>query len=48
MGIDHILFSADYPFVDNPPGAKWTETLTLCAEDKEKLLSGNAERLLKL
>jgi predicted TIM-barrel fold metal-dependent hydrolase len=48
MGIDHILFSVDYPFVDNMPGAKWTETLPLCAEDQEKLLSGNARRLLKL
>jgi len=41
-GIDRILFSVDYPFVDNPPATKWTETLPLCAEDKEKLLSGNA------
>jgi 2,3-dihydroxybenzoate decarboxylase len=48
MGIDRILFSVDYPFVDNPPGAKWIETLPLCAEDREKLLNGNAKRLLKL
>jgi predicted TIM-barrel fold metal-dependent hydrolase len=48
MGIDRIMFSVDYPFVDNMPGAKWTETLPLCAEDKEKLLSGNAKRILKL
>ena len=48
MGIDRILFSVDYPFVDNPPATKWTETLPICAEDKEKLLSGNAKRLLKL
>lgn len=48
MGIDRILFSVDYPFVDNPPGTKWTETLPLCAEDKEKLLNGNARRLLKM
>jgi predicted TIM-barrel fold metal-dependent hydrolase len=48
MGIDRILFSVDYPYVDNLPGAKWTETLPLCAEDKEKLLNGNARRLLKL
>jgi 2,3-dihydroxybenzoate decarboxylase len=48
MGIDRILFSVDYPFADNPPGTKWTETLPLCAEDKEKLLSGNAKRILKL
>jgi predicted TIM-barrel fold metal-dependent hydrolase len=48
MGIDRILFSVDYPFVDNMPGAKWTETLPLSAEDKEKLLNGNAKRLLRL
>ncbi len=48
MGIDRILFSVDYPFVDNPPGAEWTKTLPLCAEDREKLLNGNARRLLKL
>jgi len=48
MGIDRILFSVDYPFMDNPPGAKWLETLPLGAEDTEKLLNGNAKRLLKL
>jgi len=48
MGIDRILFSVDYPFADNPPATKWTDTLPLCAEDKEKLLNGNAKRLLKL
>ena len=48
MGIDRIMFSVDYPFVDNPPGTKWTETLPISDEDKEKLLNGNARRLLKL
>jgi 2,3-dihydroxybenzoate decarboxylase len=48
MGIDRILFSVDYPFVDNKPGTKWLETLPLCAEDKEKLLNGNVKRLLKM
>jgi predicted TIM-barrel fold metal-dependent hydrolase len=48
MEIDRILFSVDYPFVDNPPATKWIETLPLFAEDKKKLLSGNANRLLKL
>ena len=38
----------NYPFVDNPPGAEWTKTLPLCAEDREKLLNGNARRLLKV
>ncbi len=48
MGIDRILFSIDYPFMDNPPGAEWIKTLPLSAEDTQKLLNGNARRLLKL
>jgi predicted TIM-barrel fold metal-dependent hydrolase len=48
LGIDRIMFSVDYPFVDNAPGAEWTKTLPLSPGDKEKLLNGNARRLLKL
>jgi len=35
MRIDGILFSVDYPFVDNPPATKWIETLPLSAKDEE-------------
>jgi predicted TIM-barrel fold metal-dependent hydrolase len=49
MGIDRIMFSIDYPFVDNKSGAKWAlEQLTLGDADTQKLLSGNARRILKL
>jgi predicted TIM-barrel fold metal-dependent hydrolase len=48
MGIDRILFSIDYPFVLNPPGAEWIKTLPLSAEDQAKLLNGNVKRLLKM
>ena len=48
MGVDRILFSVDYPFVANKPGADWIPTIPLSKEDKTKLLSGNAERLLRL
>jgi 2,3-dihydroxybenzoate decarboxylase len=48
MGADRILFSIDYPFVPNPPGLKWMDTVPLSAEDKTKILSGTAKRLLKL
>lgn len=49
IGLDRIMFSIDYPFVPNPPGTKWAlEELKLPAADKEKLLNGNARRLLKL
>ena len=48
MGIDRILFSVDYPFVENTLATKWLENLPLCAEDREKLVNGNAKRLLKM
>ena len=48
MGIDRILFAVDWPFVPNPPGTKWMESVPLCDEDKAKILSGNAKRLLKM
>lgn len=48
MGIDRILFSVDYPFVPNKPGVAWIPNIPLCAQDKEKLLNGNAKRLLKM
>ncbi len=45
MGIDRI--PVDYPSMDNPPGAEWIKTLPLTAEDRGKLLNGNARRLLR-
>ena len=48
MGVDRILFSVDYPFVPNPPGVRWMEQVPLSDADREKILSGNAQRLLKM
>jgi predicted TIM-barrel fold metal-dependent hydrolase len=48
MGVDRILFSIDYPFVPNPPGVKWMDEVPVSPEDREKILNGNARRLLKL
>jgi len=48
MGIDRIMFAVDWPFVQNPLGTKWVETIPLCEEDKVKVLSGNAKRLLRM
>jgi predicted TIM-barrel fold metal-dependent hydrolase len=48
MGIDHIMFAVDWPFVPNPPGTQWMEGVPLCDEDKAKILSGNAKRLLRM
>ncbi len=48
MGVDRILFSVDYPFVENQPGTDWVHRIPLCEEDKAKILNGNVNRLLKL
>ncbi len=48
MGIDRILFSVDYPYVESLPGMKWMETVPLSTEDKEKMFNGNARRQLKI
>jgi predicted TIM-barrel fold metal-dependent hydrolase len=48
LGIDRVMFSVDYPFVENKPGTDWINALSLNAVDKEKILSGNAKRLLKM
>ncbi len=48
LGVDRIMFSIDYPFVDNDLGVRWMAAAPLSDEDREKILSGNARGLLKL
>jgi predicted TIM-barrel fold metal-dependent hydrolase len=48
VGIDRVLFSVDWPFVDNEPGTRWMETVPLAEDDRVKVLSGNARKLLKM
>ena len=48
MGVDRIMFSVDYPFEAQPPAPRWLANIPLCDEDKAKIASGNAKRLLKL
>ena len=40
--------SVVWPFVPNVPGTTWMHKLQLSAEDKAKILSGNARRLPKM
>jgi 2,3-dihydroxybenzoate decarboxylase len=48
LGADRIMFAVDWPFVANKPAVDWALRVPLCQEDREKILSGNAKRLLKL
>jgi 2,3-dihydroxybenzoate decarboxylase len=48
MGVDHILFAVDWPFVMNLPAVDWMMNVPLSEADKAKILSGNAQRLLKM
>jgi predicted TIM-barrel fold metal-dependent hydrolase len=48
IGIDRVLFSVDYPFVENASGTEWAHKIPLAAEDRAKILSGNVKRLLKM
>ena len=48
LGIDRILFAVDWPFVANAPATRWLESVPLSDEDKIKISSGNAKRLLRL
>ncbi len=48
MGADRILFSVDWPYVENGPGVDWVRNLPLSTEDRDKIMHGNARRLLHL
>jgi predicted TIM-barrel fold metal-dependent hydrolase len=48
LGVDRILYSIDYPYVENLPGMEWMESLQVSSEDKEKILNGNARRLMRM
>ena len=48
FGIDNIMFSVDYPFSSNEKGSNYLKSLTLPADQIEKIAHGNADKLLKL
>ncbi|KAF4611591.1 hypothetical protein D9613_003656 [Agrocybe pediades] len=50
IGLDRIMFSIDYPFVNIPDGANWVQGLakTMSKEDFNALQRGLAEKVLRL
>lgn len=48
LGIDHILFSTDFPYIPMTGAHAFIENAPLSDSDKEKFSSLNAEKLLKI
>jgi predicted TIM-barrel fold metal-dependent hydrolase len=48
FGIDHIMFSVDYPFGTNEQGKDFLNAIPLAADQIEKIAHVNADTLLKL
>jgi gamma-resorcylate decarboxylase len=48
IGIDRVLWSADYPFEDISDAADWIDAAPLSENDRQKIVRTNALKLLKL
>lgn len=48
MGMDRIMFSTDWPYVEHTEGVEWMKTLQISPDDMEKLVNGNAKKILKI
>jgi uncharacterized protein len=46
VGVDRIMFSADYPYQSMSQACTFLDQLPVSASDREKIAHGNAERLL--
>ena len=48
VGVERIMFSADYPYAEMAEAYAFLDELPVSAADKERIAHGNAERLLSL
>jgi uncharacterized protein len=48
VGVDRIMFSADYPYGSMPEARAFLDQIPVSPADREKIAHGNAERLLRL
>jgi uncharacterized protein len=48
VGVERIMFSADYPYASMAEARTFLEQLPVSPADKERIAHGNAERLLRL
>jgi len=48
IGVDRIMFSADYPYASMSQARNFLDQLAVSPTDKDRITHGNAERLLRL
>jgi len=48
VGVDRIMFSADYPYASMKAARAFLEQIPVSAADRERIAHGNAEKLFKL
>jgi predicted TIM-barrel fold metal-dependent hydrolase len=48
LGIDKVIFSVDYPYVNNDDGRRWFDAAPISAQERQAIASGNVKKLLKL
>jgi len=48
VGVERIMFSADYPYMPMERALSFLQDLAISAEDRERIAHGNAEHLFKL
>jgi predicted TIM-barrel fold metal-dependent hydrolase len=48
VGVDRIMFSADYPYASMAQARTFLDQLPVSPADKDRIAHGNAERLLQL
>ena len=48
IGVERVLWSADYPFEDISDAAEWIDAAPLSEEDRLKIGRTNAQKLFKL
>jgi uncharacterized protein len=48
VGVDRIMFSADYPYASMPAARAFLDQLPVSPADRERIAHGNAERLLRM
>jgi predicted TIM-barrel fold metal-dependent hydrolase len=48
LGVDRLLFAADYPFEELDDAARWLDNVPISERDRRKVASENARALLRL